>query len=262
MIGIIGCGLDSVMAARAVREKMPDADVLCLADNRHLNPASAMGPEEWSDPAVRAAGFLAERGARLILIASHTVSAVAGAAVSARSAVPVLDIIAPTVQLAVRSSRYRRIGIIGSRTVIESRRYPDAVRELCPEAGIYDAAAPLLLPLIEEGWLKRPVTVMIVKRCLIPLKIRQMDTLILASTPFALLEPVIRRKAGKRVAVVEGCAALSQAAADHLDSCGKDAGQTGKAGRMQVMLTGPSAFLEKQARTLLNCRQVEQVRLR
>ena len=151
-------------------------------------PATAFNPDEMIQYAVQGTAFLVGLGAKLILIASHTLSCFAGNAISAESAgVPVLDIITASVNRAVLESRHKRIGIIGSRAVIESRRYPEKIREQRPEAGIYSAACPLLIPLIEEEWLKKPVTAMIVKKYLIPLKTRQVDTLILASTPYSLL---------------------------------------------------------------------------
>ncbi|MBV5268300.1 MAG: aspartate/glutamate racemase family protein [Burkholderiaceae bacterium] len=185
MIGIIGSGIDSMIVTRAVREKIPGLDVLCFGDNMHIFPAAALNPDEMIRNAVQNTAFLVGLGARLILIASHTISCIARTAIAAENAgVPILDIITPTVKRAVIKSRYSRIGIIGSRAVIESSLYQDKIQEHCSEARIYSASCSLLIPLIEEGWLKKPVTAMIIKKYLIPLKTRQIDTLIMASTPY------------------------------------------------------------------------------
>jgi glutamate racemase len=258
MIGIIGSGLDSMIVTRSVREKIPGVDVLCFGDNLRLFPAAAFNPDEMMQHAVQNTAHLIGLGAGLILIASHTLSCVAAAAIAAAGAgVPVLDIITPSVNRAVFSSRYRRIGIIGSRAVIESRLYPEKIREQCPEAGIYTASCPLLIPLIEEGWLKKPVTAMIIKKYLIPLKTRQIDTLILASTPYALLSTVIQRKIGKKAQVIDGADALAESAAAYLDAHPDVAAQMQRNGRLQIMLTWPSTFLEKQAKDILNTPVIE-----
>jgi glutamate racemase len=261
MIGIIGSGLDSLIVTRAVREKIPGMDVLCFGDNLRIFPAAAFNPDEMIQHAVQNTAFLVGLGARLILIASHTLSCIAGAANSASSAgVPVLDIITPSVSRAVLKSRHGRIGIIGSRAVIESRLYPEKIREHRPEAGIYSASCPLLVPLIEEGWLKKPVTAMIIKKYLIPLKTRQVDTLILASTPYSFLSTVIQRKIGKQVRVIDGAEALSETAAAYLDAHPDVAAQMQQTDRLQVMLSWPSTFLEKQAKDILNTRDIETAR--
>jgi len=261
MIGIMGSGLDSMIVTRAVREKIPGVDVLCFGDNLRIFPAAAFNPDEMIQHAVQNTAFLVGLGARLILIASHTLFCIAGAAISAGSAgVPVLDITTPSVNRAVLKSRYSRIGIIGSRAVIESRLYPEKIREQCPEAGIYSASCPLLILLIEEGWLKKPVTAMIIKKYLIPLKTRQIDTLILASTPYAFLSPVIQRKIGRQVQVIEGADALAETAAAYLDAHPDVAAQMQRTGRLQAMLSCPSTVLEKQAKDILNTRIIETAR--
>lgn len=259
MIGIIGSGIDSMIVTQAVRKKLTGQDMLCFSDNRRIFPAAAFNPDEMIQTAVQNAAFLAGLGAKLILIASHTLSCIAGSAVSAAggTGVPILDIITPTVNRAALKSRHQRIGIIGSRTVIESRLYPEKIREKCSKAGIYPAACPLLVPLIEEGWLKKPVTAMIVKKYLIPLKTRQVDTLILASTPYALLSPLIQRKIGKQVQVIDGAGALAETALAYLDAHPGVASQIQQNGRLRVMLSWPSIFLEKQARNILDTRVIE-----
>jgi len=246
-----------MIVTRAVREKMPGLDVLCFGDNLRIFPAAAFNPDEMIQNAVQNTAFLVGLGARLILIASHTLSCIAGTAMAGGAGVPVLDIITPSVNRAVLNSRHRRIGIIGSRAVIESRLYPEKIREQYPEAGIHSASCPLLTPLIEEGWLKKPVTAMIIKKYLIPLKTRQIDTLIMASTPYSFLSTVIQRKIGKQVQVINGADALAETAAAYLDAHPDIAAQMPQSGRLQVKLTWPSIDLEKQAKDILNTRVIE-----
>jgi glutamate racemase len=258
MIGIIGSGLDSMIVTRSVREKIPGVDVMCFGDNLRIFPAAAFNPDEMIHHAVQNTALLIGLGARLILIASHTLSCIAGAAMSAEcGGIPVTDIITPSVNRAIAGSRFRRIGIIGSRAVIETNRYPEKIREQCPEAGVYTASCPLLMPLIEEGWLKKPVTAMIVKKYLIPLKTRQIDTLILASAPYALLSNVIQRKIGKKAQVIDGAGALAETAKAYLDAHPDVAAQMQQNDRLRVMLTWPSMFLEKQAENILNTPVIE-----
>jgi glutamate racemase len=257
MIGILGTGTDSMILARSVQEKIPAVDVLCFSNNLCIFPADASNPDRITENAVQSIARLVGLGAGLILVASHTISCIAGAAMAESTGVPVLDIITSTVERAHLLSRHHRIGIMGSRAVIESGRYPEKIREQCPEAGIHSAPCPLLMPLIAEGWIKKPVTAMIIKKYLIPLKTRQIDTLILASTPYAFLAPTIQRKIGRRVQIIDGADALADTAASYLDTHPDAATHMQRTGRLQVMLAWPTVMLEKQAKDILNTRHVE-----
>jgi glutamate racemase len=61
----------------------------------------------------------------------------------------------------------------------------------------------MLVPLVEEGWLNKPETGMIVKKYLRPLKTRQIDTLILGCTHYPLLAGLIQTKIGRRVRLID-----------------------------------------------------------
>ena len=86
---------------------------------------------------------------------------------------------------------------------MESRIYDKLFQEADPEIKLYSQPAPLLVPLIEEGWLKKPETRRIVKKYLIPLKMRGIDTLILGCTHYPLIKKVIQEKVGKRRKLVD-----------------------------------------------------------
>ncbi len=252
MIGILGSGMDGMIVAKAVRGKIPEVDIFCFIDNLCIFPADGSNPDRIRENAAQSLAHLVQHGAKLILIASHIISCIAGAALAKNSPVPVLDIVSATVDQAVRHSRYRRIGIMGSRAVIDSGVYPEKIRKMCPEAAAYSAACPLLMPLIDEGWVKKPVTAMIVKRYLIPLKTRQIDTLVLGSTPYTVLNMVIQRKIGRRVAVIDGAEALSETAALYLEAHKEVGLPMQRGGRMQVTAAWASRLLERQAKAVLN----------
>ena len=51
-------------------------------------------------------------------------------------------------------------------------------------------ACPLFVPLVEEGWIKDPVTVAVAERYLQPFKESDIDTLILGCTHYPLLRSI------------------------------------------------------------------------
>jgi len=256
MIGILGSGLDSLILTQAVLENMPGINVFCLNDNLHFSAAAVCYPDRVIRKAVEHAGLLVEKGAGLILTASHTLSTIAGPALSS-CGTPVLDIITPSIQQALAVSQQHQFGVIGSRRVMESDIYPEKIRKTDQNARIYCAACPLLAPLVEEGWIKKPVTAMIIKRYLLPLKIRQIDTLILASTLYTPIFQVIQRKIGKQVHVIDGTHELAKAAAAYLKTNPGVDSQMHRTGNLQVMLTAPSPQLITAAKTRLKVREIE-----
>lgn len=213
MLGILDSGIGGLGIARKIMERFPDCDIFYFGDTVR-GPYGDKSAAAVTRYALQNAEFLRLKGAKLILIASHTIACVAGRQVRAACSVPVLDVTGPTVRRALRTEPTGVVGIVASRAAVASNGYPDAILSLNSEAKVYSAACPLLAPLVEEGWLKKPETVRIVKKCLHPLKVRQIDTLILGSNHYALLKKIIQRKIGKRVHVIDASEAVPAALGD------------------------------------------------
>jgi len=202
MIGILDSGMGGLITVRAFREEWPAEDIVYFGDTARA-PYGNKSPETIRDFAMDGAAFLQEQGAGLIVVACHTIAAAAGQHLAAAMGVPVVDGIVPAAERAVSVSKKGRIGVIGSRALMESDRYPEIISHLAPQARLFSATCPLLVPLINAGRIKKPESAMIVKKCLHPLKTRQIDTLIIANPYFTMLKRIIQRKIGRRVALVD-----------------------------------------------------------
>ena len=157
-------------------------------------------------------------GAELIVVASHTASSVALCRLGAHLTVPLFNVVDPAVDQAVEDSGTKRIGVIATQTAVDSGAYERRILAACPSARVFSAACPLLVPLVEEGWQKSPITRMIVKKYLHPLKVRQIDTLILGCTHYPLLTPIIQAKIGRHVTLVDPALSVSKRVAEFLTS--------------------------------------------
>ncbi|MGD8881909.1 MAG: glutamate racemase [Desulfobacterales bacterium] len=202
MIGIFDSGVGGLTVARAIMEKMPGYDIVYFGDTAHT-PYGTKSPETVIGYAVKNIEFLLSRGAGVIVIACNTASSVATAQVLKRFAVPIFEVVTPAVELALNSSKKFRFGVIGTRATVTSGVYEKKIIERQPAAKVYSIACPLLVPLVEEGWLRKPETAMIIKKYLQPLKTRQIDALILGCTHYPLLKAVIQRKIGRRVHLID-----------------------------------------------------------
>jgi glutamate racemase len=201
MLGILDSGIGGLVLARVLSD-LTDYDIIFFGD-------TARGPYVNNSPtvirlfALEGTRLLMEKGASLILVACHDISSTAITQINERFPINLFDSVTPSVELSLKFSRFSRIGIIGTQTTIGSGIYEKKIKAIKPETQVYSSACPLLMPIVEEGWFKKPETNMIVKKYIQPLKSRQIDTLIAACSYYSPLYDTIRRKAGKRIKVID-----------------------------------------------------------
>ena len=202
MIGVFDSGIGGLTVERRIFQLLPDHRVAYFGDTARL-PYGTKSAETVTAYALQDAQFLLDRGARLIVVACNSASAVALPALAARIEVPILGVIEPAVQAAARVSRRGKIGVIGTRATVSSGIYERLMAEVRPDAHVRAHPAPLLVSLVEEDWIAQPETAAIVRRYLDPLREEGVDTLILACTHYPLLAEVIAQAAGPEVTLVD-----------------------------------------------------------
>lgn len=249
MIGVIDSGIGGLAVVDALLKRLPDEDLVYFGDTAcascgYRNPERVVG---W---AAESAGVLRRLGATLLVLASHTISCLAVEELSQQHEVPVFDVATPAAEKAVDVSPRRRIGLVASRAAVESLRYPALIRERCPEAEVVAAACPLWASLVEEGWVKRRETAMVVKRDLRPIRLRQVDTLILGSSYFTPLRRVIQRKMGSQVTLVEPAEELASRVAAYLQMGGTAGRPTGDR-RVRLMVSELTPHVRRAAHGIL-----------
>ncbi len=210
MIGIFDSGIGGLTTVRALMDTMPGYDIIYYGDTART-PYGTKSRQTVIGYALENTEFLLEKGAKIIVIACNTASSHAVDEIKKRYDVPIFEVVTPAVEAAVKASKTGRIGVIGTRATVSSMIYDRKILEINPEAKIHSEACPLLVPLVEEGWIERPETAMIIKKYLQPLKTRQVDTLILGCTHYPLLKETISRKIGKRTAIIDSGSAVSGA---------------------------------------------------
>lgn len=215
MIGVFDSGIGGLTVVRALMAHLPGFDITYFGDTART-PYGSKSRSTVVHYAIENTEFLLARKAQAIVVACNTASSVATDVLRERFPVPIFEVITPAAELAVAQTRKGIIGIIGTRATINSGIYPRVIQSLRPESRIYAQACPLLVSLVEEGWLKRPETAMIVKKYLRPLKVKQIDTLILGCTHYPLLRALIQAKAGRRVRVIDSSGGVAAAVAAHV----------------------------------------------
>lgn len=228
MIGIFDSGFGGLTTLREWQLIAPEYDVIFLGDSARspYGPRSVETINRFTEQCVN---WLFQNGAKIVLIACNTASV--DALRNLQSKHPegkTLGVIIPAAEEALEKSRFGRIGVIGTRGTIGSGVYEREIKKCATlsyhpqdkralsEPKYIGIAAPLLVPLVEEGWIKRPETRMILKKYVRPLKAANIDTLILGCTHYPLLENEFSRLMGARCTIINSGAAQARKFADYL----------------------------------------------
>jgi glutamate racemase len=221
MIGVFDSGFGGLTIFRALIDKLPEYDYLYLGDNARTpyGNKSLKTIYEYTEQAV---SFLFNRGASLIILACNTASAKALRKIQ-QEWLPkyhpdgrVLGVVIPLAEEAVATSRYGRIGVIGTRATIESGVFEQELYKLNPGLKIYSQPCPLLVPIVEENWVGKPETNIILKKYLRSLKSKKIDSLILGCTHYPFLKKDITRIMGKNCHVLDAPGIVSAKLCDYL----------------------------------------------
>lgn len=155
--------------------------------------------------------FLLEQGIDLLIVACNTATALALPRLEKTFRIPVLGVIEPAVELAIKKSENGRIGIIGTRATISSGAYQKALQKKNKDVEVCAAACPLFVPLIEEQYAQHDFMRAIIKEHLAPLQDKNIDTLILGCTHYPLIEELIQEEMGPYVHIVNPAVACAEA---------------------------------------------------
>ena len=261
MIGVFDSGIGGLTVARALRERLPQYDIVYFGDTART-PYGIKSPQTVVQYAVEDAEFLLRQGAQILVIGCNTASSVATDALRQRFDVPIFEVISPAVQEVTSWPKGKSVGIIGTRATINSKVYQEKIMAARSDMKVYGVACPLLVPLVEEGWLKSPETRKIVKKYLHPLKVRQVDMLILGCTHYPLLKEIIQTKIGKRVKVVDSSEALAGTVEDFLIHTPDVEKNLKKDGKHRFFVSDVTEHMQKLAKGILSSvKQLEFVKL-
>ncbi|MFH1233769.1 MAG: glutamate racemase [Patescibacteria group bacterium] len=242
MIGVFDSGFGGLTVLKEFLRVLPDYDYIYLGDNARA-PYGNKSDEVIYEYTRQAVDFLFKAGCELVIIACHTASSKALRKIQQEylpKSYPirrVLGVVVPVVEEAIKLSRYHRLGIIGTTATIGSGVYKKELEKLRSNLKIFQQSCPLLVPLVEEGMVERPETRMILKKYLRPLKVKEIDTLILGCTHYPLLLKDIARMMGKNVKVVNPAKVAAEKLVEYLKRHDEMEKKLGKNGRLVFYTT-------------------------
>lgn len=221
MIGIFDSGIGGLTVTREVLKQLPEYQLLYLGDTARM-PYGNRSQELIYKFTQQAVDYLFKQGCELVILACNTASAEALRKIQ-QEWLPknypnrrVLGVIRPVAEEAVKISRFGRIGVVGTQATIGSGAYIRELQAQKREVQVFQQACPLLVPLVEAGWLNRPETMKILRYYLRPLKKQRIDTLILGCTHYPILLKQFQNGTGKSIKVFDPAKVVAEKLKDYL----------------------------------------------
>jgi len=217
-LGVFDSGLGGLTVAAALRRALPRERLIYLGDTARV-PYGTRSAETVVRYARGCAKLLLARGVKALIIACNTVSAVAVEILRAELDLPVLGVVEPGARAALSvlngQAHSGPIGVLGTAGMVASGAYPRAVSQLSTRFEVVAQAAPLLVPLVEEGWLTGEVPRLAVRRYLEPLVAANVSVIVLGCTHYPVLKHTISEvaaeMAGRPIPVVDSAEATAAA---------------------------------------------------
>jgi glutamate racemase len=265
-LGVFDSGLGGLTVVRALREALPDENMIYLGDTARV-PYGTKGASTVIKYALGCSRHMVDRGVKARVIACNTVSAVAPERLRVELDIPVLGVVEPGARAAVAASRTGRIGVLATAGTIASGAYPRAVAQVSTRAEVIGQPAPLLVPLAEEGWTSGEVPRLAIRRYLEPLARAGVDVVVLGCTHYPMLrdliEAEVKDRIGPHVAVVDSAHATAQEVRSFLLTRGLARAPGAADARVKLLVTDvPGAFAETATRFLGDAvTEVEQIDL-
>ena len=247
-VGIFDSGIGGLTVLQQVARLLPHETLVYLGDTAR-SPYGTKSSDVVRVYSCENTDFLLERGLKMLVVACNTASAVALEVLRERYDIPVVGVIAPGAQAAIRRTKNGHIGVIGTEATIASGAYTQALRALDPEVEVYTRACPRVGPVVEEGWIDNEVARGAVARYLRSLKESAIDTLVLGCTHYPLLKKCIAEFLGTRVGLVDSAEETAKVVKATLLSYGL-ARRKGSGGASFFVTDVPDRFVKVGARFL------------
>jgi len=201
-VGIFDSGLGGLTVVREVQRILPEESIIYFGDTARV-PYGTKSNETVQKFSREITNFLIEKRVKAVVIACNTASAVALHDLRNRYNLPILGVVNPGARAAISVTLNNIVGAIGTTSTIVSDAYAKTINELNSDIQVYSQACPLLVPLVEEGWLNHSITKQVLEVYLRPLVEKKMDSIILGCTHYPLLKQTIKRVLPNTIRIVD-----------------------------------------------------------
>ncbi len=242
-VAMFDSGVGGLTVLHECLVSLPQEDFLYLGDTEWF-PYGTREPDLLKARIARIAELLLERGAKLLVIACNTATAVGeqvAREIAAERGVEVVSVVYPQAEIAAAISANGRVGVLATPNTVESGSYRRALEAQGRGLEVVEVEAPQLAPFIQNGSMFDEETMAMARAYCEPLRQAEVDTLILGCTHYPLVAPMLQRILGRDVRLVAGGHAVAAAVQRTLERDGSARPADGPEGAYDFLCSGDAA---------------------
>lgn len=249
-IGLFDSGIGGLTVLQQLVKVLPHENFVYFGDTARL-PYGEKSRETIIRYSIENSIFLFDKNIKMLVVPCNTATSYALEKLQQIFSVPVIGVIDPGAERAVEVSKSGRIGVLGTRGTIQSQSYQKAILKQAPDAHVVPIACPLFVPLVEENYIDHPATSLIVKEYLKPLRVQNIDTLLLGCTHYPLLKKLISKEVGEGVTIIDSATSCAEKVAAILDQLALK-NDSKAVGKLQYYVSDDPQKFQKLGRAFLN----------
>lgn len=248
-IGVFDSGIGGLTVLKEIFRVLPDESTVYLGDTARV-PYGIRSPETVMRYSFENTRFLVSKGIKLLVIACNTASSISLTEIKKKMSIPVIGVIEPGANAAVKSTRNEKIGIIGTEATIRSSSYKKAIRAIDSSAEVFGLPCPLFVPLVEEGWTEGKIAVMVAEKYLKGMRNKGIDTLVLGCTHYPLLKGVVSEVMGSDIRLIDSAVETAKRIKEIIKSKGIERKSKARPLREIYVTDSPERFIKVGERFL------------
>ncbi|MBZ4664959.1 glutamate racemase [Mahella sp.] len=200
-IGVFDSGVGGLTVVKEIMKQLPAEDIIYFGDTARV-PYGTRSRDTVIKFTLQSVRFLMSQGIKAVVLACNTASAISLEVAQQQFDVPILGVIEGGATTAVRATKNKRVGIIGTEGTINSGAYEKAIKSLDDSIETFAKPCPLFVPLVEEGLQDSEIAYMAALEYLSFFKDKSIDTLLMGCTHYPLMADTIRRVVGAGVNLI------------------------------------------------------------
>jgi glutamate racemase len=241
LIGIFDSGVGGLSVLRAIRQELPQEDLLFLADQAHVpyGPRPLLEVRGFAETITR---YLLSQGAGIVVVACNTASA--AALHYLRETFPDVPFVGmePAVKPAAESTHTGVVGVLATQATFQGALYASVIERFAQGVTVLQDTCPGLVGAIEAGHLEGAEARRILENALQPMLAQGIDTVVLGCTHYPFVIPLIQEIVGPQVRVIDPAPAVARQVGRVLTTRGLP--RDGGSGSVCYLTTGDPRRLE------------------
>jgi len=192
-IGIFDSGIGGLTVANAIHRTLPNEELIYFGDTIHL-PYGDKSADAIRYYSLGISKYLLEKNCKLIVVACNSASTTAKEVMEDffRDKVDFVNVVDPLVDHVINAG-HKKVGIIATKATIDSNVYQNLLLERDPYIDVRALATPLLVPMIEEGFVDNEISKATIANYLHSPIFKDLDVLLLACTHYPLIKMSLER---------------------------------------------------------------------